>query len=343
MTIFNRITNKHYTLNEIQLELNAELIGDSKIIIKGISSYEDYRPETIVFYTKKSLKIISDLISEKSITSIVLSKDLIGKELPQNCTYLFVQEPMQAVLKLIKLFYNEHIPIENISPKADIHPSVKLGANVRIASFACISEDVEIGSNVIIYPHVVIYPGVKIADNVIIHSHAVVREHCEIGENTIIQNGAVIGADGFGYVPDAVHGIKKVPQVGNVLIAQDVEIGANTCVDRATLGSTRIGLKSKLDNLVQVGHNVQIGNASFICGQVGIAGSCKIGNQVVVGGQVGIADHLNIPDKTRIAGGSIVMGNITEAGDYSGIPAMPSQNYRRMIHYMHRIGELFKK
>ena len=170
-----------------------------------------------------------------------------------------------------------------------------------------------------------------------------IREDCIVGSDTVIQNGAVIGADGFGYVPDKELGLAPVPQVGVVVLSDRVDVGANACIDRATLGTTLVGLGTKIDNLVQVGHNTKIGKFAILCGQTGVAGSCDIGNQVVLGGAVGVADHIQIVDGCRIAGKSVVFGNLTEKNDYAGYPARPAGEWRRSMAIVSKLGRDSRK
>ena len=192
-----------------------------------------------------------------------------------------------------------------------------------------IGAEVQIGNNVTIHPHVVIYPGTIIEDDCIIHSGAIIREYCHLKKGCVIQNGAVIGSDGFGYVPDPALGLRAVPQVGRAVLGPLVDVGANSCIDRGALGDTSISLGTKVDNLVQVGHNVSIGEHTIVCGQSGIAGSTRIGARCVLGGSTGVGDHLNIPDDCRFGGNSGVITAIDEPGDYMGHPAIPAQQWRR--------------
>ena len=176
-----------------------------------------------------------------------------------------------------------------------------------------------------------------------VHSGACIREGCEIGDYGIIQNGAVVGSEGFGYVPDLELGLRHVPQTGNVKLEARVDIGANTCIDRGTAGDTHIHLGSKLDNLVQVGHNVSIGSHSILCGQVGIAGSVNIGEQVVLGGNSGVADHVDIVSGVRVAAKSGVIADIDEKGDYIGFPAQKASTWRRQLVNLKNLPKILKE
>ncbi|MCL4157569.1 UNVERIFIED_CONTAM: hypothetical protein GTU68_042966 [Idotea baltica] len=228
-----------------------------------------------------------------------------------------------------------------ISEKASVHPSVSIGERVTICEFASVAEDCVIEDDVCIYPGAVIYPGCTLGSGTIIHAGAVIREETKLGAEVIIQSGAVIGGDGFGYYPGP-EGLEPVPQVGNVVLADRVDIGSNACVDRATFGSTRIGSRTKIDNLVQVGHNTKIGMNSIVCGLSGISGSCKIGNGVTLAGGVGVADQVSIEDGAVFAARS-GLGTVKHyaTGVYSGFPAMSASRWRRREVLISRLPELF--
>ena len=237
------------------------------------------------------------------------------------------------------LFYQPYQNSNAISPRAAVAASAQIGKGVSIGDFVSIGEGCIIGDNVTIYPNVVVYPEVKIGPGVTIHAGAIIRERCELGADVIIQNGAVVGADGFGYIPDAQQGVRAVPQVGTVALAPRVEVGANSCIDRGAFGKTQIGLATKVDNLVQIGHNVRIGQFSFVCGQVAIAGSAVLGNQVTIGGNTGVSGHLTIADKVRVAGNSGVTSSLDKSGDYGGFPAQPAAAWRRQVAALRRLPE----
>jgi UDP-3-O-[3-hydroxymyristoyl] glucosamine N-acyltransferase LpxD len=194
-----------------------------------------------------------------------------------------------------------------------------------------IGEDVRIEEGAVLRDRVTLYPHSSVGARTVLHSGVVIREQCRIGADCILHNNTVIGADGFGYVPDRKVGLRKVPQIGNVEIGDRVEIGSNTCIDRGAFGSTLVGAGTKIDNLVQIGHNVVIGSNCIICGQVGIAGSAVIGDRVVLGGSVGVADHVTIVPDVRIGARGAVHTSIEKPGDYAGFPIMPARAWRRMM------------
>jgi len=320
-------------LGDIANELKAELVGDGSKAVNGICSLDDLQPGFIAFSTEKSAAKLRKLISEvrANLGALIISNSVELETAGLGISILKVDDPMRAVLKLIPYFFEPIRIAPGISEQALVSSTAKIGKGTAIGPFCSIADQVVIGENVLIHPHVTIYSGAVIGANSVIHAGAVIREDCILGQNTVVQNGAVVGADGFGYIPDAELGLKAIPQVGRVRLADGVEIGANSCVDRATLGETQIGRGSKLDNLVQVGHNVSVGEFSILCAQVGIAGSSKVGNQVILGGGVGVADHLNIVDGCRFAARTGVVSHIVAKGDYAGFPAMPAAAWRRYI------------
>lgn len=251
-------------------------------------------------------------------------------------TLVEVTDPAAAFFSLIPLFYEPSIPPQGVSPLAQVDPTASIHPSAYVGAFAVIGPRVSIAAEAQIHPHVVLYADVSIGAGSVLHSGVHVREQCSIGEHCTLHNGVIVGADGFGYLPKADGQLSKVPQVGTVRIGNHVEIGANACIDRATLGETVIGDGSKIDNLAQVGHNVQVGRSVIVCGQVGIGGSARIGNHVVLGGQTGVKDHVSIAGGTRVAARSGVSNDL-EPGDYAGYPAVPAHEWKRQHTALSRI------
>jgi UDP-3-O-[3-hydroxymyristoyl] glucosamine N-acyltransferase len=327
--MFRKRTGVSIRLDEIARRVNGELLGDGSVLITGICALEERLPGLLSLFTGQSRSALRTIVESQPPTAILVRADFAPlEEVATN--YIRVKDPVNALIDLNELFFERIADWNGISPQAVIDPSAKIAANVSVAPFAVIGARALIEAGVTIYPHAVIYPDVHIGAGTTIHSGATIREQVTIGAQCIIQNGAVVGADGFGYRPSA-RGLRAVPQVGRVILAAGVEVGANTCIDRATLGATEIGEGTKLDNLVQVGHNVSIGSHSLVCGQVGIAGSARIGSQVVIGGGAGIADHVAVHDKIRIAALSGVSGDLKAPGDYGGYPAIEAGQWRRQI------------
>lgn len=328
-------------LESVLKALHLELERKPQIKLKTLCPLEEAGPGAICFTRRSAPAQLLQQITSNKPSVVLIPKDLQLdlSTVPKESIVIPVQNPFQSVLSLLPLFFSPHPPIQGISTKADIDPSVKIGKNVRIGAFCSIGALVEIADNVTIHASVTIYPGVKIGDGSVVHSGAVIREDCVLGSESVIQNGAIIGADGFGFLPDGKGGIIKVPQVGYVELGQNVEIGANSCVDRATLGKTQISESSKIDNLVQIGHNAKIGRASIICGQVGLAGSVNIGNNVIIGGGAGVADHRSIADGCRIGALAGVSSDLDQPGDYAGYPAMPASLWRRQVTFLARLAK----
>lgn len=318
-------TNISLTLPEIADKVAGKLSHDTGNIISRICELNNCTPDSLSLFTGNSAARLNLDIGDR-VCGVVLVKK--GLHLSSIAT-IEVEDPIAALVQLLSIFYVEE-KNSTISQRAEISKSAVIGKNVSIGAFSVIGDNVIIEDDVIIHPQVVIYAGAKIGSKSTIHSGAVVREFVIIGSGSTIQNGAVIGSDGFGYYPTKL-GLEPVPQVGIVHLGEKVDVGANSCIDRATLGATQLGSRTKLDNLVQVGHNVKIGSNTILCGQVGIAGSVEIGNQVVMAGNVGVADHIRIVDKVRIAAKSGVSTDLEKAGDYGGYPAVPVKEWYRQL------------
>ncbi len=233
---------------------------------------------------------------------------------------IYSDNPYLTFIQAVEIFYTPYRLEPGIHPHAHISPTAKVGKDAAVGAFVYVGDQVEIGAETVIFPFVSLYPRVKIGRKTTIHSHVSIREETRIGNRVIIHNGVVIGADGFGYLKGKDGAHIKVPQKGIVVIEDDVEVGANTTIDRATLGETVIRRGTKIDNLVQVAHNVEIGENSILAAQTGIAGSSKIGKNVLMGGQVGISDHVTIGDNVTIAAKSGIPKDIPPNSSVGGIP-----------------------
>jgi UDP-3-O-[3-hydroxymyristoyl] glucosamine N-acyltransferase len=256
-------------------------------------------------------------------------------------TAIEVANPYLGFAKLLALFYTPPHEALGILPAAIVSETATIGEGSSIYPGACIGRNVVVGNRTVIYSGAVLYNDVIIGDDCTIHANAVVRERCRIGNRCIIQPGAVIGSDGFGYAPDG-SSYYRIPQVGIVILDDDVEIGANSCIDRAAVEVTRIGRGTKLDNLVQIAHNCQIGENCMIVSQVGISGSTKIGNHVTLAGQVGVAGHLTIGDNVLVGAQSGVPSSLQANAAYSGTPTMPHREWLKSAMVVPRLPELKK-
>ncbi len=321
-------------LQDVAEIISGELRGDPDTEIQGVSGITEALEGDVTFLS--DMRYLKDCLSTKA--SCVIVKDFIDElKTPQ----IRVKDPYYAFATLLEHFYPREKEEKGISPMAIVSEKAKIGRDVTIYPFVFISEDAEVGDNTIIYPFVFVGRRSKIGQSCLIYSNVTIREGVRIGERVIIHAGAVIGSDGFGYIFEAGRH-HKIPHVGGVTIEDDVEIGANVTIDRATTGNTIIGRGTKIDNLVQIGHNVRIGENSIIVAQVGIGGSSKIGNNVMLGGQAGVSDHAVIEDGTMVGAQSGVMGHI-RAGVYSGTPVIPHREWLKSVALFSRLPEMFKK
>ena len=265
-----------------------------------------------------------------------------------STTQLQVSNPFASLMKVANKLVNKPKPKSEIHLTAIVGENPQFHSSVSIGAYCVIGNDVTIGEGTVLFPHSVVYDGAEIGKNCTIHSHAVIRENLSIGNSCVIQNGSTIGTDGFGYIPDADRGHVHIPHIGSLILEDEVEIGANSSIDRGTLGTTVIGSQSKIDNLVQIGHNNKIGKRTLVCGQVGIGGSCEIGSDVVLAGCVGVADHMKIDDGVRTAGMTGISRNLTkEEGkantDYAGLPPVPIGRWRRQMTSLAKLPDLLKE
>lgn len=256
---------------------------------------------------------------------------------------LRAQDPYLAYTRALRLFHPEPLVTPAIHASAVIHPTAKIAEGVRIGAGAVIGQATEVGTGVRIYANATIYNDVRIGKDSIVHSGAVIRERTQIGERVIIHNNAVVGCDGFGYAKDEDRHWLKIPQTGRVVIEDDVEIGAGTTIDRASVGESRIGRGSKIDNLVQVGHSCTIGEDTLLCAQVGLAGSSHIGSRVVLAGQAGVAGHLKVGDDAVITAKSATSHDVPDGKVISGIPAFDNKDWLRSTAAFRRLGEMQKR
>ncbi len=253
---------------------------------------------------------------------------------------LRTKNPQYAYARALRLFHPARQYETGTHPTAVIHPTARIGKNASIGACVTIDSDVEIGDDCTLLPHVVIYRGVRIGKNFLAHSHVSVRENCEIGDNVLLQNGVVIGADGFGFAKDDAGKWYKILQTGKVVLEDDVEVQANACIDRASLGETRIGRGTKIDNLTHIAHNCTVGENSMLCAQVGLAGSTDIGKNAILAGQVGVAGHCKIGDGVVITAQSGTHGDIPAGTMISGSPGFDHKQWLRSMAVFSKLPEL---
>ncbi|MCB0332349.1 MAG: UDP-3-O-(3-hydroxymyristoyl)glucosamine N-acyltransferase [Bdellovibrionales bacterium] len=339
--MLRRLPNAQYALSEIAQKLGCTASQDPTIL--GVCSLDEPQSGHIAFSTSTEWAQIEKQEALNTIAALIVSEKLPDTPEGFPLPVLRVANPLFAMTQVIPLFFVSHEIPTGIHPQASVSPSATIAADATIGPFCSVGDDATICSKAVLHPHVTIYPGATVGERTVVHSGAIIREDCVVGSDALIQNGAIIGAEGFGYMPDPNIGIRQVPQVGTTILGDRVDIGANTCVDRAALGTTQIGAGTKLDNLVQVGHNVHVGTHSLLCSLVGIAGSSRIGSRVTLGGAVGVADHVSVCDDTRFAGRSAITSNITEKGDYAGFPAIPVSQWRRQLASINRLPKILKE
>jgi len=321
-------------LKELALLISGELKGDPETEILGVAGIHDVKEGEITFLSDP--KLLNECVHSKA--SCVIVKEFIPA---MDKSQIVTKNPQYAFAQLLGQFFPKPLLSVGVSSLAFVSPAAIVGKDVSVHPFAYVSDNVIIGRDTIIYPGVFIGEGTVIGDACTIYANVTIREKITVGNRVIIHSGSVIGSDGFGYVwEEGRH--YKIPQVGGVIIGDDVEIGANVTIDRATTGNTLIGKGTKIDNLVQIAHNVTIGEHSIIVAQVGIAGSSEIGNFVVLGGQVGVADHARILDGAMVGAQSGVMGNLPK-GVYLGSPAIPHRDFLKSSALFARLPELNKR
>lgn len=330
--------SKKFTLAELAELTQSTLIGPSDYLITGVDSLDTACAEDASFLANPKYR---SLLKETKAGVVCIDLQTQPEE---NKNFLVSDDPSRAFQTIIKsLLLSSASGFTGIHPTAVIHPKAKIGKGVQIGPYVVIDHGTIIGDNTIIAAHVSIGPGVEVGDHCHFHPHVTIRENCIIGHRVILQPGAVIGACGFGYTTDSKGQHTKLEQLGIVIIEDDVEIGANTTIDRARFKSTRIGRGSKIDNLVQIGHNVDVGRDNIIVSQTGIAGSVKTGKNVIFGGQAGVVGHLEIVDHVMVATRGGVSKSITQSGKYAGGPVMNLSEYNRQQVHLRKISAYVKQ
>ena len=330
-------------LSEITKHLGARLEnGAADAEITGVAGIDSAGPGELTFISNPKY---APLARTTSAAAIIVSEDFPGPiaESPtaKPNALLRSKNPYLDFARALELFYQPPRYTPGVHSTAVIDRSAKIGVDAHIGPYVVIGEDVEIGEGAILLAHSVIYRGVKIGNNFFAHSHAIVREFCRIGNNVVLQNGVVIGGDGFGFAKDHEGRWHKIVQSGPTVIDDDVEIQANSCIDRASVGVTRIGRGAKIDNLVQVGHGSSVGQDTLLCAQVGLAGSTEVGNKVILAGQVGAAGHCKIGDGA-IATAQAGIRDVPPGAIVSGSPAIDNKLWLRCIAAYNRLPELVK-
>jgi len=322
-------------LRELAGRLGCELRGDGDVEVAGVAGIEQAGPGDVTFLANPRY---APHLAGTRAAAVILAP---GHEAP--VPRLVTDQPYLAFARAVAILRPPSGPAPGVHPSAQVDPTAVLGAGAHVGALAVVGPGVRVGARTAIHPHVVLYEGVEVGEDCVLHSGVQVRERCRLGNRVVVQNGAVIGGDGFGFARDQAGRYQKFPQVGIVVIEDDVEIGALSAVDRAALGETRVGRGTKIDNLVQVGHSVTIGEDSVLAGQVGIAGSTRIGRRVTLAGQVGVAGHLALGDGVIATAQTGIPSSVEEGKVVSGYPAIENRAWLRASAVFARLPELQKR
>jgi UDP-3-O-[3-hydroxymyristoyl] glucosamine N-acyltransferase len=329
-----------FTAQDIAVLLNGSVEGDESVIVSDISKIEEGRPGTLTFLANpKYTKYIYT-----TQASVILVEKEFKPEKSLESTLIRVENPYKAFALLLEKIQNNHRFTPGTDPAAFVDTTACIGEGTFVGAFTFIGKKAVIGKNVKIYPNVFIGDYTTIGDDCVLFAGVRVFDNCHIGKDCVIHGNTVIGSDGFGFAQNSESSYKKIPQIGNVIIEDHVEIGANSCIDRATMGSTIIRSGVKLDNLIQIAHNVEIGENTVMASQTGIAGSTKIGKNCIFGGQVGIVGHITIADEVKIAAQSGISNSIRETGAIvQGSPAFSIKDYQKSLVQFKNLPKLFKE
>ena len=329
---------KQISIREIADRFNGKILGDENLHVSNVARIEEAQKGDLTFLY---LPVYEKYFPSTKASAIIVKRDF--NKTRDDITYIEVDVPEKTFREIIINFFGTEVNLEGIDKTAFVHKDAKLGSNVSIGKNVVISAGCKIGNNVKIFHNTVILENVELGDDVIVYQNVSIREKCIIGNRVTIHAGTVIGADGFGYTQDENKVYHKIPQIGNVVIEDDVEIGANTTVDRAAMGSTVIKRGSKIDNLVQVAHNVVVGEDTVIAAQAGVSGSSKVGNRSILAGQVGIAGHLEIGDNVVLIAQSGVSKSILKPGYYFGAPAKELKTAFKLEAHIRNLPEYSEK
>ena len=335
-----------FSAQQIALLLGGKVYGNASASVSDVAPIEQAQAHQLSFVTEE--KYLPFIATSQAgvilVTQSLLNDSIIAAAQNASSALIAVENARGAMAQLLQLVAKTINPIrQGIEQPSFISEGVSVPEDAYIGAFAYIGKNVRLGKGVQIYPQVYLGDNVVIGDNTILYAGSKVYYNCQVGANCIIHSGAVIGADGFGFEPDSKGLNQKIPQIGNVVIEDDVEIGANTTIDRAMMGTTIVRSNAKLDNLVQLGHNVEIGQSTFMCAQVGVAGSTKIGHHCILAGQVGVAGHISIADQCVFGAQTGVAGSVKKPGIYQGSPAIDASVWRRAIVGFKQLPEVIKK
>ena len=333
--------NSGMKLRELAERLGAELVGSAgEVEVRGVAGIEEAGPDQVTFVANRKY---AGLARTTKAAAVIVEPEFAEIA----AATLRVKNPYLAFARAIEVFYQAPRYAPGVHPTAVIDAGAKIGLRAHVGAYVVVGEGCSVGDDAVLLPHVVLYPRVSVGDRFFAHAHAVVREGCRLGDDVVLQNGAVIGADGFGFAKahegDQAGRWVKIVQSGPAVLEDAVEVQANACVDRASIGETRVRRGAKIDNLVQVGHGSTVGENSLLCAQVGLAGSTVIGKDVILAGQVGVAGHLTVGDGAVATAQTGIPSDVAAGAVVSGYPAMDNREWLRMVAAVKRLPELLKK
>ena len=323
-------------LGEMAKLLGCEVEGDAQLEIRGVAGIEEAQAGDLTFLVNRKYR---PALASTHASAIMVAKD----EAPAPIAMLRSANPYLDFARAIELFHPATKYTMEIHPTAVIAPTAKIAPGAHVGPYCFVEDEVEIGRNAVLHSFVTIYRDTKIGDDFFAHAHVTVREGCRIGNRVLLQNGVTVGSDGYGFARKADGSWHKMRQSGITVIEDDVEIQAHSVIDRATIGETRIGHGTKIDNLVQVGHACKVGSDTMLCGQVGLAGTTKVGDRCILAGQVGTAGHLSIGDRTVLTAQSGVPSDVPADSVYSGYPAMETLAWRKSVAIFNRLPDMQKQ
>src|SRR4051812_18085574 len=323
-------------LGELATRLGADLRGDPELEVTGVQGIEEAGPTEVTFVANPRYAGLARSTKAAAV--------LVEPEFPEiPAPTLRIKNPYHAFSRALALFYQPPAYAPGIHPTAVIDPTAEIAEGAHLGAYVVVGPKVRVGPHATLLPHVVLYPGVQVGSHFFAHAHAVVREGCTLGDHVTLENGVIIGADGFGFSKNDAGHWEKIPQSGPVRLGNRVDVQANACVDRATVGATEIGDGSKIDNLVQVGHGSRVGENTLLCAQVGLAGSSVIGNNAILAGQAGVAGHCSLGDGVILTAQSAVSHDVPAGKMISGSPGFDNRIWLRAVAIFQRLPEMLRR
>lgn len=340
-----KLKDMKFSAQQIAAVLGGALYGNSNAMVSDVAPIEQAQAQHLTFITdEKYLPFLEKTQAGVILMTASLTDRYTDRLQSTDQALILVENARGAMGQLLQMVSQAMFPAKKgVEQPSFVSEGVAVPDDAYIGAFAYIGKNVRLGAGVQIYPQVYIGDNVTIGEGTILYSGVKIYANCAVGKACILHSGVVVGADGFGFEPDAQGVNRKIPQIGNVIIEDDVELGANTCVDRAMMGSTIVRKNAKVDNLVQIAHNVEVGESTFLCAQVGIAGSSKIGKHCILTGQVGVAGHIEVTDNCVFGAKTGIAGNVRKPGQYQGFPAIEAANWRRSVVGFKQLPDMIKR